>query len=279
MRGTDFIAVVLALSCAAVWASGPRPELVLGYPEREKNPFIADAPSNDGIFQDVLRVATERIGAELRIERLPKKRIFQYMREGRVDLYPGSPTPDRNDVMSWISFGFPAKNVCLVRSDTKPFRHLRDAPALRLIYEVGDSRANFPDQYPQLKGIAAASQLSTADAVRLLRKNFGDLFVTQRETYLFYLRTQKVDSLEPLGIRYVPDCAGPGRDYLLGVSKASRHYAESALAPSAQGEVSSLPFGVGQIDPQSLIGRLRQALIDMQASGEVQRLIERRLAR
>ena len=279
MRGTDFIAVVLALSCAAVWASGPRPELVLGYPEREKNPFIADAPSNDGIFQDVLRVATERIGAELRIERLPKKRIFQYMREGRVDLYPGSPTPDRNDVMSWISFGFPAKNVCLVRSDIKPFRHLRDAPALRLIYEVGDSRANFPDQYPQLKGIAAAAQLSTEDAVRMLRNNYGDLFVTQRETYLFYLRTQQLDSLDRFKIRYEEDCTGPGREYVLGVAKKSRHYAGLPNPDYRPGKPISLYNQPSRIDPASLAGRLRDTLLEMQESGEAQRLVDRRIAR
>lgn len=234
---------------SAAWASGERPVLVLGYPEREKNPFIADAPSNDGIFQDVLKLAAERVGAELRIERLPKKRVFQYMREGKVDLYPGTPTPERNETMVWISLGFRSKNVCLVRAETPPFKHLREAPPLRLIYEVGDSRANLPKQYPQLKGIAAAAQLSTDDAVRMLRGDYGDLFVTQRETYLFYLRSQQLDSLERFKIRYEEDCTGPGRDYVLGVAKRSRHYAgrpNPDYRPALRQRHQTVPTGVLQ---------------------------------
>lgn len=262
---------------SAAWASGERPVLVLGYPEREKNPFIADAPSNDGIFQDVLKLAAERVGAELRIERLPKKRVFQYMREGKVDLYPGTPTPERNETMVWISLGFRSKNVCLVRAETPPFKHLREAPPLRLIYEVGDSRANLPKQYPQLKGIAAAAQLSTDDAVRMLRGDYGDLFVTQRETYLFYLRSQQLDSLERFKIRYEEDCTGPGRDYVLGVAKRSRHYAGRPNPDYRPGQPLSLSNQPMQVDPASLMGRLRDALLEMQASGEAQRLVERRI--
>ena len=270
------LCAVLSLN---VSASGERPVLVLGYPEREKNPFIADAPSDDGIFQDVLRLAAERVGAELRIDRLPKKRVFQYMREGRVDFYPGSPTPERNEIMVWISLGFQSKNICLVRAEVPPFKHLREAPPLRLIYEVGDSRADLPKDYPQLKGIAAAAQLSTEDAVRMLRNNYGDLFVTQRETYLFYLRTQQLDSLDRFKIRYEEDCTGPGREYVLGVAKKSRHYAGLPNPDYRPGKPISLYNQPSRIDPASLAGRLRDTLLEMQESGEAQRLVDRRIAR
>ena len=273
MGGGRYAVCIFLAACAmSVWG-GERPVLVLGYPEREKQPYIADAPSDEGIFKDILSVAAARIGAELRIERLPKKRVFQYMREGRVDLYPGSPTPDRDAFMAWISLGFQSKNVCLVRADVAPFAHLRDAPPMRLIYEVGDSRAHLPKRYPQLQGIAAAAQMSTDDGVRMLRNDYGDLFVTQRETYLYYIKNMQLGSLEYLGLRYSEDCLGPARDYVIGVSKRSRHYAEIPVADSGHAG------GLTQIDPGSLIGRLRQALQEMQASGEAQRLVDRRLAR
>ena len=51
---------------------------------------------------------------------------------------------------------------------------------MHLIYEVGDRRANLPKRHPQLQKIAAAAQLSTDDGVRMLRNDYGDLFVTQR---------------------------------------------------------------------------------------------------
>ena len=280
MRGCRHaVSVFLGVCAMSVWGAAERPVLVLGYPEREKLPYIADAPSDEGVFKDILRVAAERIGAELRIERLPKKRVFQYMREGRIDLYPGTPSPDRDEIMAWISLGFQSKNVCLVRADLAPFTHLRDAPSMRLIYEVGDSRANLPKRYPQLQGIAAAAQLSTEDGVRMLRNNYGDLFVTQRETYLYYMKLMQLGSLEQLGLRYIEDCLGPARDYVIGVSKRSRHYAEMPIASSAQVPGAGPSGGSMPIDPRSLIGRLRQTLQEMQASGEAQRLVDRRIAR
>ena len=70
------LGMLAGLCMANVWASAERPTLVLGYPEREKKPFMAEAPNNGGIYQAILKRAAERVGAGLKIERLPKKRIF-----------------------------------------------------------------------------------------------------------------------------------------------------------------------------------------------------------
>ena len=80
--------IVLCLWLACLHAGAET--LVLAYPERQRLPFMAEAPSNEGIYRDVFSRAAALIGYELTILRLPKKRLFQYMREGRVDLYPGS---------------------------------------------------------------------------------------------------------------------------------------------------------------------------------------------
>ena len=142
------LGMLAGLCMANVWESAERPTLVLGYPEREKKPYMAEAPNNAGIYQAILKRAAERVGAELKIERLPKKRIFQYMSEGRVDLYPGNPTAERSKSMAWILLGMRSRNICLVRADVPSFRHLSEAPPLRLIHEVGDSHADLVIQYP-----------------------------------------------------------------------------------------------------------------------------------
>ena len=82
--------------------------------------------------------------------------------------------------MTWTTLGFQSKYICLVRADVVPFAHLREALPMHLIYEVGDRRANLPKRHPQQQKIAAAAQLSTDDGVRMLRNDYGDLFVTQR---------------------------------------------------------------------------------------------------
>ena len=264
--------LILFCVCCAPISAAQGERLVLAYPEREKRPFSAEAPNNEGIYQDVLEAAAHKLGVQLVILRLPKKRIFRYMREGRVDLYPGSLIPERSDTMLWIRFGFKSQHVCIVRNDVPRFASLASAPPLRLIHEVGDSRATYSRIYPNVRALEVAPRISLADAVRLLSAGHGDLYVTEREAYLNYLQRQQIPSLARFGLRYQEDCIGPERDYLLGVAERFAAYGNPDYRPEQPMSIDNQPLALRK---DSLAVRLRDTLAAMQACGETQRLVER----
>ncbi len=263
--------IVLCLWLACLHAGAET--LVLAYPERQRLPFMAEAPSNEGIYRDVFSRAAALIGYELTILRLPKKRLFQYMREGRVDLYPGSFSRDRVATMNWMEFGLMTKEVCITRDEVPPIDDLAKAPPLRLLHEIGDSRAGFNKLYPNLTPVEFGARIDLDLAVTLLKGRRGDLFIIEKQPLQHYLAIHKLASLNEIGLTYHEHCIGREQPVLLGFARASKYYAER-LNPEYE---RSRPLAPGNlptvIDERSVAGQLRQALKEMEARGEIRRII------
>ena len=259
----------LWLACSHATADA----LVLAYPERQRLPFMAEAPSDEGIYREIFTRAAAQIGYELTILRLPKKRIFQYMREGRVDLYPGSFSSDRVATMNWMEFGLTTKEVCITRDEVPPIDDLGKAPPLRLLHEIGDSRARMNKQYPNLTPVEFGARIDLDLAVSLLKGRRGDLFVIEKQPLQYFLATRKIRSLEEIGLAYHENCIGREQQVLLGFARASRHYAErqnpayERTRPLSPGNLPTM------IDEGSVAGQLRRVLQGMEARGEIRRIV------
>ncbi|KAF0813797.1 hypothetical protein IGB42_01476 [Andreprevotia sp. IGB-42] len=271
--------LLFVLFCCPAWLYAQTGTLVFAYPEREKPPLIAEAPDNHGLYLDLYAAAARKIGMQLKVVRLPKKRIFSEMRAGTVDLYSGSFAADRADFMNWAENGLVTRELCITRDDVAPLTDLDHAPRLRLIVEIGDSRTTLDARYPALIPTTLGARIDMPLAVKLLQGKRGDLFLIEEEPFLHYMQQKHLTSLAPLGLRAHTHCRGPAYPMLMGVSRFSSHYGGvrnplfDARAPLS---AHNLPE---RIAPDSTAGKLANALQQMKASGETRQLADKYLAR
>ena len=265
----------LLVLCCLFFAdpSGSAETLVLAYPERQRMPFMAESPNDEGIYREIFSRAAAQIGAELTIVRLPKRRIFQYMREGRVDAYPGSFAEDRVSIMNWMEFGVMTREVCITRIDVPLITSLTTAPPLRLVHEIGDSRARIDSQYPNIKPVVFGARIDVKHGLELVKGRRGDLFIIEEPTLNFYLKTERITSLAEVGLLLHSNCIEGEKPLLLGISRASKWYGERpnpGFDRRRPFSPSNLPT---KIDEGSRAGRLSAALKNMIESGEIQRIL------
>ena len=247
--------------------------LVMAYPERERNPFIAEKPADDGAYKEIFSTAADRIGMQLKIVRLPKKRIFQYMLDHKVDFYPGSYSTERDGLMNWIDFGLKLKYICLSRPDVAPIHGLENAPPLRLIHEIGDSMSRINETYPNITPVVLGPRIDMPQAIRLLTGKRGDLYMIFKPVFLHFMQSNNYSSVETFGLRYHEDCAGFSSQVLVGFSVYSRYYREEVNPNFNASMGKSATNQPMRISPGSLAGKFEEALHKMNESGEVQRII------
>ena len=248
--------------------------LVMAYPERQKDPFIAEMPDNTGIYKEVFTRAAGRLGLELRIVRLPKKRLFQEMRQGRVDFYPGSFAQNRSEVMNWIESGLTTKFICLTRRDVPPIDNLSEAPKLRLIHEIGDSRSVADALHPNITPVELGPRIDMPQAIRLLKGGRGDLFLIDKLSYRDFMQKNHYASGDLPGLRYHENCIGREQPILLGFSRFSKLYGEEAN-PAFDATHPVAPANLPTIiSAGSVAGRLGAVLKSMREHGEIQRIVD-----
>lgn len=249
-------------------------ELVLGYPERDKDPLIAEAPDYRGVYYDLFSKAAKKAGLTLKIVRYPKKRVFTEMQAGNIDIYPGSFANDRIPVMNWVDSGLKTRYLCLTLANAAPITDLHKAGNLRIILEVGDSKLRISDAYPNLIATPLGTKIDLDQAISLLKAKRGDLFIIERDAFLYFMKQHQLSNEASIGLRAHWHCHNELHPILLGISRQSAYYKEipnPGYNPNAATSASNLPT---LIDPASRIGKMAQALRQMRDSGEAQKLLE-----
>ncbi|MCG6306326.1 hypothetical protein K6U21_19510 [Vibrio vulnificus] len=80
---------LLLLLCGFIYPSLATTEIIMGYRTTEKMPYIHAEPSDDGFYFELYDEAAKRIGAKLKVVRLPKLRVLLALEAGEIDFYPG----------------------------------------------------------------------------------------------------------------------------------------------------------------------------------------------
>ena len=251
--------------------------LVMAYIEREKEPFIAESPNNQGFFNDLFSRAAQKIGFKLKIVRVPKKRLYSEMQKGLIDFTPGSFALERMESSNWFPYGVVSKEVCLSLSNLNTITDLNQTPPLRLITELGSSKATIHERYPALTAEILGGSVDISKAIKALQGRRGDLFITEQEPLQFYVKKNKIKSFEALGLKLHSECLPKDIPLLVGFSRFSKYYAEIPN-PSFNGK---LPFSAKNLPmlvaSHSVAGQFANALQELNSSGETQRLLQKYL--
>lgn len=211
------LGVVLFLSLFGTLPPAMGCTLTMGFKPDAKLPFIAAAPNNAGLYLDLYTRAAERLGCELAVVREPKRRIHEWMKEGRVDFYPGMKySTERAQFALFIENGLPGGRAGLSMADLPEIRDRDGFDGVTVVAGLGG--------VDYLTGVAGVRvervpDLSIDKAVGLLRRGRAQFYSTDIIAIEHYLRSRGIADM-----RVHRDCCGGVRPLHLGFSRESPHF-------------------------------------------------------
>ena len=242
--------------------------LNMGYKYGAKLPLINQAPDNKGVYLELFTIAAAKIGCELNVVRRSKEILHLYFADGTIDFYPGaSYSAARQQYLYFIDNGFETSEYGITPLHINNIENFPQVKKLGLTWlqENGSSK----------KGIATRNNirimtlnyLSIAVIQRLFAKNRAQFAVIDKEIYVYFLKINKLNSLESLGLKVHKDCCGGQIPMYLGFSRFSKHYAETTnlhYKPALPITPENQPI---RLRESSIAYRLQQALIEIKQSG------------
>ncbi|WP_415888054.1 substrate-binding periplasmic protein [Neptuniibacter sp. QD37_6] len=188
----------------------------MGYRTSERLPLINAAPDNRGLYLDLYSEAAKRIGCELKVSRLPKKRILQGIQTGQIDFYPGfTYSPSRAKYVAFFENGLETRISFISSSKLANVTDLHEMSGKQLI--VANGGATFGAEKLGVH-ITFIENLDLNRAINIIREGRADFYLYHRDTLLYYLKMNP-----SVGMR-LHSCCGTSRPMHLGFSKVSKHF-------------------------------------------------------
>ncbi len=254
--------------------------LVMGYPERDKIPMIADVPSHEGIFKDLYTAAAARLGMKLEIVRKPKKRIYAEMAEGKIDFYPAAAyAADRTEFMFWFPNGLQTQEMCVTGKAVPLITDLAKAPAMRVGQEIGGSKADLPKTHPQLRIVELGTKIDFEMLMQLITAGRSDLMFADKEVIEYHKAQKNIKDFADLGLKIHPDCLEAPGSADVGFSRKSSKFSEQPNPAFKSDKPRSPENQPTMVKPDSIAGKLAAVLAEMKKSGESKRIYDKGMER
>jgi len=198
--------------------------LTMGYKEASKPPLINAKPDHSGVYFDLYSLAAKKIGCELAIIRLPKKRLHNFLANGSIDFYPGSSfSEQRSKYLHYIANGLSTGQYGVTLSDLPQITNFKKIKTLGLtwVMELGSSKLSIANAL-KIKALSVAS-IDIKIASKFLISNRAQFVILDKVLIDNYLISQNIATLKSKGLKIHRLCCGGIRPMYLGFSKASVH--------------------------------------------------------
>ena len=234
----------------------------MGYRTSEKLPYIAEFPSNAGLYYDLYSEAAQRIGAKLDVVRTSKQRVLLDLEEGIIDFYPGfSFSEERANYAFWIKNGLIQRDVVVSRADQAELQTAADLAGLRYVLSLGN-----PDQIAAIANQQAikitASELDIERALTMISRNLADLYVYEEDSLKYFIKSHGLSGYrfhEQLIDNFYYSHAGFSRYSPLFQGQRNANF-DDALPV----DIGNFPF---ELVPGSTLAKFEQALWQMYEDG------------
>jgi len=198
--------------------------LKMGYKEASKPPLINVKPDNSGAYFDLYSLAAKKIGCELAVIRLPKKRLHKLLANGSIDFYPGSSfSEQRSEYLHYIANGLSTGQYGVTLSDLPQITSFKQIKTLGLtwVMELGSSKLSIANAL-KIKALSVAS-IDIYSASKFLMGNRAQFVILDKVLIENYLVSQNITTLKSKGLKIHRLCCGGIRPMYLGFSKFSAH--------------------------------------------------------
>lgn len=253
--------------------------LTLVYKESGKPPYMGVAPDNSGLYLDMMQRATQKIGYDLRVLRLSKKRTYRLLESGEAELYASAQFRKyRSKFLIYMPNGLYRQETFwgLTRADIPRLTNVSQLNEhnLTFIVELGSSWPRKARRY----GVPYSEipVVSVEEAVATLQLGRPFFFGILQEDIEQYMEDNGIASMAELGIRVHTNCLKPNNAPLYtNFSRNSPHYSEEVNPDYDENRPLSAENFPYRLTPGSVPYRLQQALQEMYESGETKALVQK----
>ena len=190
-------------------------KIIMGYRTNARLPLINEAPDSSGIYLELYQIVTNKLGYQLEVIRLPKKRVILGFQKGEVDFYPGfNFTIERSAYTFYIENGLPGDDIGISRMDFKEITNVEQLKGHTLLGPAGG-----PNYVEGIDGVHQyrISELTIDKAILLVtQKKRFDFYIYNRSSIEYYLSQHRIPDIK---IHY--DCCGGYKPMYLGFSRKS----------------------------------------------------------
>lgn len=194
--------------------------LKMGYRTTERLPNIEANPNNKGVYLDLYSEAAKRIGCELEVHRLPKKRILRDLGRGTLDFYPGLTfREERSLSIFFFANGLPSADIGLTRVEVDEINSFYDLKGRTVLRAYGGSSVDAEKYGVTLK---SPPELTYEKAIDIILNKQADFYEDEIGTLSYYLK----DHPRAKELKFHLNCCGGLTELTVGFSRASPHMNE-----------------------------------------------------
>ncbi|EIJ0968972.1 transporter substrate-binding domain-containing protein [Vibrio vulnificus] len=258
---------LLLLLCGFIYPSLATTEIIMGYRTTEKMPYIHAEPSDDGFYFELYDEAAKRIGAKLKVVRLPKLRVLLALEAGEIDFYPGFAFDlERVKYAYWVPNGTYQRDVAVTLKGRPLMTQATSLDGFTQLVALGNPDYLVGRDTSKMNQFTV-SELDVGRAMTFLRRGRADFYVYEEDTLRYYLKTEGLNDMmiHPQFVdRSTPSWAGFSRNSALFQGQENPAY-----DPNLPLAWNNMPM---ELVPGSVIDEFRQALQQMEMEGWTQAL-------
>ncbi|AUL97257.1 transporter substrate-binding domain-containing protein [Vibrio vulnificus] len=259
--------VLLLLLCGFIYPSWATTEIIMGYRTTEKMPYIHAEPSDDGFYFELYDEAAKRIGAKLKVVRLPKLRVLLALEAGEIDFYPGFAFDlERAKYAYWVPNGTYQRDVAVTLKGRPLMTQATSLDGFTQLVALGNPDYLVGRDISKMNQFTV-SELDVGRAMTFLRRGRADFYVYEEDTLRYYLKTEGLNDMmihSQFVDRSTPSWAGFSRNSALFQGQENPAY-----DPNLPLAWNNMPM---ELVPGSVIDEFRQALHQMEMEGWTQAL-------
>ena len=258
--------------CISISFESSACDLIMGYRTSERQPLIAKAPDNSGLYQELYSQAASKIGCKIEVLRLPKKRILRLLRQGAIDFYPGFDfTLERSKYTYYIFNGLPGGHVGISRLDFSEITHLSQLQGKVLLLHQGGSNLleNVSFDVTKIK-IKRPPEINLTQAVNMIKNHAADFYIYDISSVYYYLRLYNESE-----IKVHANCCKGIKPMYLGFSAKSKHIVLSKTPNYDPNLVISIDNYPQQLSGGSIAEQFQDVLKKMYAEGEIEKIYKK----
>jgi len=244
-----------------------------------KQPLIAQAPNNEGIFKDLYSEAARRIGCKISISRLPKQRLHLGLEHGQFDFYPAASfSPKRAEYLYYIDNGILTAEYGVSDSrlpEITQLSNLREHSNLIWLMENNSSKQETASLYGITTQKVAYLNINKLLEFTTTRPKFNYFYVADKEVIDAFLARNKNKTLADYGLKKHKTCCGKEQPMYIAFSRQSPHLQEEPNAiynNQVRITANNQPISLS-ID--SVAYQLGQALQEMKYEGVTEEIFNR----
>jgi len=238
--------------------------ITMGYKAVEREPLMAAAPDNNGLYFELYSIALKRIGYTLKVIRGPKKRIYKNLKNGIIDFYPGaSLSAKRATFAFYFKNGLQAGHAGLSLPELPEITHLSQLDGL-LLKQLGGH-----DFLQGIEGVSVKEvpELTIEKAIQIIKTRRASLFIYDKSSLEYYIKKHQVE-----GVKIHPNAYKGVEPMYLAFSRNSQYFSghkNNNYKPDMLLSLENYPY---TISTDSVAYQFGQALIKMENNGETQKI-------